>query len=98
MAPYYLIADVRIDDMDTYRQYMLRAKPIVEKHGGEYLVRGGDFTVLEGDYFTPRRMVLIRFPSKEACEGFYGDPDYQDARAIRLPAGDMALIGIEGFE
>ncbi len=98
MSPYYLIADVRIDDMDEYKKYMQRAKPIVESHGGEYLVRGGDFSVFEGNYFTPRRLVLIRFPSKEACEDCYKDPNYQDARAIRLPVSDMALIGVEGSE
>lgn len=98
MSPYYLIADVRIDDTNAYEEYKARAKPLVESYGGEYLVRGGDFQVLEGDYFSPRRLVLIRFPSKEACEKFYADPAYQEARAVRLPASDMSLIGVEGFE
>ncbi|MBC8267872.1 MAG: DUF1330 domain-containing protein [Rhodospirillaceae bacterium] len=98
MTPYYLIADVRIDDMDAYKNYMEQAKPLVERYGGVYLVRGGDFKVLEGDYFSPRRMVLIRFPDKQSCERFYNDPAYQQARAIRLPVSDMVLIGIEGFE
>lgn len=98
MPPYYLIADVRIDDMDEYQKYMQRAKPIAEKYGGEYLVRGGDFQVVEGDYFQPRRMVLIRFPDKQSFENFYADPDYQEARAIRLPVSDLVLVGIEGFE
>ncbi len=98
MSPYYVIADVRIDDMDEYKKYMEKAKPIVESYGGEYLVRGGEFQVFEGDYFMPRRLVLLRFPDKEACETFYNSPEYQDTRKIRLPAGDMSLIGVEGFE
>ena len=98
MASYYLIADVRIDDVDEYKEYMVRAKPIVESYGGEYLVRGGEFNVLEGDYFQPRRMVLIRFPDKKSCDDFYADPAYQEVRAIRLPVSDMVLVGIEGFE
>ncbi len=98
MPPYYLMADVRIDDMDEYKKYMQRAKPVAERHGGEYLVRGGDFTTLEGDYFKPRRLVLIRFPDKQSCEAFYADPDYQEARAIRLPVSDMVLIAMEGFD
>jgi len=97
MTPYYLIADVRIDDMEAYKEYMQRAKPLVESYGGEYLIRGGDFTVLEGDYFTPRRLVLIRFPDKDSCKRLYADPAYQEARAIRLPVSDMALVGIDGF-
>lgn len=98
MPPYFVIADVRIDEMEEYKKYMERAKPVAERYGGEYLVRGGDFRVLEGDYFTPRRLVLIRFPDKQSFDSFYNDPDYQEARAIRLPVSDMALIGVDGFE
>ena len=98
MTPYCLIADVSIDDMDAYKKYMEQAKPLVESYGGQYLVRGGDFKVLEGDYFSPRRMVLIRFPDKASCERFYNDPAYQEVRAIRLPVSDMVLVGIEGVE
>ncbi len=98
MSPYYLIADVSIDDPEAYKKYMERAKPLVESYGGEYLVRGGDFKVLEGDYFSPRRLVLIRFPDKTACERFYNDPAYQEARAFRLPVSDMVLVGVEGVE
>jgi len=98
MPPYYIIADVRIDDTEEYKKYMEKAKPIVESYGGEYLVRGGDFQVFEGDYFMPRRMVLLRFPNKQACESFYSDPAYQEAAAIRRPVSDMSMIGIEGFE
>lgn len=98
MPPYYLIADVRIDDPQTYKKYMERAKPLAEKYGGEYLVRGGEFKVLEGDYFQPRRMVLIRFPDKKSCDDFYKDPAYQEARAIRLPVSNLVLVGIEGVE
>ncbi|NQU56645.1 MAG: DUF1330 domain-containing protein [Rhodospirillales bacterium] len=97
MTPYYLIVDVQINDMDEYKKYMERAKPIAESYGGEYLVRGGDFKVLEGDYFTPRRLVLIRFPDKASGESFFNDPAYQDARAIRLPVSDMTVVGVEGF-
>lgn len=98
MTPYYLIVDVRIDDMDEYKKYMAQAKPVAEKYGGEYLVRGGDFNVIEGDYFNPRRLVVIRFPDKDACDQFYNDPAYQNARAIRLPVSDMTVIGVEGFQ
>lgn len=97
MTPYYLIVDVRIDDMDEYKKYMQQAKPVAERYGGEYLVRGGDFKILEGDYFSPRRLVMIRFPDKGSCEKFYNDPAYQQARAIRLPVSDMTIIGVEGF-
>ena len=98
MAAYYVVVDVQIDDPEEYKKYMELAKPLAEKHGGEYLVRGGDLTVYEGDYYQPRRTVLLRYPSKQDFEAFYNSPEYQVAREIRLPAGDMIMIGVEGFE
>lgn len=96
MAPYYLIVDVRIDDAEEYKKYMEAAKPAAEKFGAEYLVRGGEFQVFEGDYFQPRRMVVVKFPSKQACEDFYNSDEYQAAKAYRLPVSDMVMVGVEG--
>ena len=95
---YYVVVDVRIDDPEQYQQYMAGAKPLAEEYGGEYLVRGGDFKVYEGDYYEPRRIVIGRFPSREAFESFYYSDAYQALRAIRTPASDMVMVGVEGFE
>ena len=81
-----------------YQQYASKAAPLVKKYGGEYLVRGGALTVVEGDYFKPRRLVILRFPSEKAFYDFYNSEEYQAVRAIRLPASDMVWIGVEGFE
>ena len=97
MADYYVIVDVRIDDPEEYKKYMLAAKPVAEKHGGEYIVRGGEFQVFEGEYFKPRRLVVVKFPSKEACETFYHSEEYQAARDLRLPVSDMTMVGVQGF-
>ncbi len=96
MPPYYVIVDVQIDDPEEYKKYMIKAKPAAEKFGGEYLVRGGEFNVIEGNSFSPRRLVLVKFPNKEACDNFYNSPEYQEARAIRLPVSDMVMVGVEG--
>jgi uncharacterized protein (DUF1330 family) len=36
----YLIVDTLLDDPDVYEEYKLKAKPLIEKFGGEYLARG----------------------------------------------------------
>lgn len=98
MADYYVIIDVRIDDAVAYTEYTQQAKPMIEKHGGTYLVRGGELTVLEGDYIKPRRMVVLKFPSKQAFHNFYDSAEYQALRPPRLAASDMVMIGAEGYE
>ena len=45
----YLIVDTKIIDQEAYEDYKIRAKPIVENYGGEYLARGGNNTVLENE-------------------------------------------------
>jgi Domain of unknown function (DUF1330) len=37
----YLIVDTLLHDADPYEQYKAKARPLIEKFGGEYLARGG---------------------------------------------------------
>lgn len=57
----WLIVDTQISDADAYETYKARARPIAEKHGGEYVARGGRLDVVESDLWTPTRLVVIRF-------------------------------------
>ena len=55
----YLVVDTAIENADEYEKYKALAKPIAEKYGGVYRVRGGDMDVRETDLWTPTRMVII---------------------------------------
>ena len=57
----YMIVDCVLDNPELYEQYKLKAKPLVEAFGGEYLARGGALTVKENDLWSPTRIVLLRF-------------------------------------
>ena len=63
----YLIADTAISDAATYDRYRAEARPIAERHGGEYLARGGALDVIEADLWTPTRLVIIGFPDAAAA-------------------------------
>jgi uncharacterized protein (DUF1330 family) len=95
-APYYVVFDVEVRDVPRYREYMARVLPQIEAAGGTYLVRGGPHTVYEGDW-SPYRLVLLQFPSREAFEGFYHSPAYQDLHAVRDQASYGRLVGVEGL-
>ena len=47
-----MIVDVNIHDVDAYEIYKSQVTPIIEKFGGEYLVRGGAHEVLENDLWS----------------------------------------------
>jgi uncharacterized protein (DUF1330 family) len=92
----YLVVDTAIDDSEAYERYKLGAKPIAERHGGEYLARGGALTVLEDGLWTPTRLVIIRFPDAAAAQAFADDPDYQPLKALRQGAAKCTLAIVEG--
>ena len=89
-------ASVVIAEIDGDRA--IEAAREIEAAGGEYLVRGGDFKVLEGDGMKPTRLVLIRFPSEEHFKTWYHSEEYQKVRAIRLPVSTMTFIGVAGAD
>ena len=49
MAYGYIVVDMNITDMEQYKRYMAEAPAAVKAAGGEYLVRGGKFEVIEGE-------------------------------------------------
>ena len=97
MAYGYIIVDMRISEMEHYKQYMASAPETVAQAGGEYLARGGTVEVMEGDW-KPGRMALLRFPSFAAAHGWYHGERYARARAKRAGATKFFnMVLLEGL-
>ena len=92
----YLVVDTALTDPEVYETYKLKAKPIAEKYGGEYLARGGKLSVKEHKLWTPTRMVLIKFPSAADAELFYQSVEYQEVLEIGLRSADRTVFILEG--
>ncbi|HSG91987.1 MAG TPA: DUF1330 domain-containing protein [Pseudomonadales bacterium] len=92
----YLIVDVDIRDPQQYETYKKRVPELIARHGGEYLVRGGDFEVLEGDW-APTRLVLFRFPDRAAIHAFMADPDYRPLAALRHRIASSSIVAMDGL-
>jgi uncharacterized protein (DUF1330 family) len=94
--PAYIIVDMLISDMEQYKQYMAEAPAAVAAAGGEYLVRGGRFETLEGQW-QPSRIAMLRFPSFDAAKAFYDGEMYRAARAKRQGATEFFnMVLVEG--
>jgi len=95
MAFGYVIAQINVTDAATYPKYVAMVQPIIEKFGGEFLVRGGRSECHEG---TPPgdRNVVIRFPSFEAARDWYHSEDYAEAKALRMSASTSVQTIVEG--
>ena len=94
--PAYVIFDVEIRDPERYQDFMKKVKPALEEAGARYLARGGAHKVYEGDW-SPRRIVLLEFPSVAAWESFYYGPVYQGVKSIRDECSTARLVSVEGF-
>jgi uncharacterized protein (DUF1330 family) len=92
----YVIFDVEIRNPERYQDFMRQVKPALEAAGARYLARGGTHQVWEGDW-TPRRIVLLEFPSVAAWESFYNGPTYQGLKAIRDECSSARLVSVEGL-
>ncbi len=96
MTAAYIIVDMKVSDPEQYKQYMAEAPAAVQAFGGEYLVRGGKFEVMEGNW-QPARIAMLRFPSFEQAKAFYDDQMYRAARAKRAGATEFFnMILVEG--
>ena len=93
----YLVVDSQLTDPALYEQYKVKAKPVAEKYGGEYLARGGEITLKETDLWSPTRMVLIRFPSAEQANRFYDSPEYQEVLKISKQAARRTVVVLDGI-
>jgi uncharacterized protein (DUF1330 family) len=91
----YLISNVDVKDAGVFEEYRAKVAALVQKHGGEYLVRGGTFIVLEGEW-KPKRLVLLRFPSLAAVQDLLNDPEYQPLMALRQRASETEMVTVEG--
>ena len=49
----YLIVKVTVSDEETYDQFRQQVPGTIAKYVGEYLVRGGDMEILEGEWPAP---------------------------------------------
>jgi uncharacterized protein (DUF1330 family) len=96
MAEAYVIVDMKIADPEQYKQYMAAAPAAVKAYGGEYVIRGGRFEVLEGTW-RPSRMAMLKFPSYEQARAWYDSEQYRAARAKRAGTTEFFnMIVVEG--
>lgn len=92
----YVVFDVEIRDMKRYQDFMNEIKPALEKAGARYLARGGEHKVHEGDW-SPRRIVILEFPSIAAWEAFYSGPTYQGLKSVRDECSSARLVSVQGL-
>ncbi len=92
----YLIADIAVIDIAGFAEYQQKVPATIAAYGGRYLVRGGATEVLEGSA-SPRRCVVLEFPSMAQLKKWYASPEYRPLIAIRERTTKSNLMTAEGI-
>jgi uncharacterized protein (DUF1330 family) len=92
----YLIVDTDIKDPAAYEEYKALARPIAEKFGGVYRVRGGAIDLRESKLWTPTRIVIIEFPDVKSAQAFLDSEEYAPVQPMRVNNADCTTFIVEG--
>jgi uncharacterized protein (DUF1330 family) len=91
----YMIVDNEITDPEGFREYQKRVGSTLESYGGKFLVRGGKYETLEGDWHF-HRLILLEFPSVEQARRWYQSDEYAPVKDIRLKTANTQVILVQG--
>lgn len=95
--PAYFIAQITIEDPDTYQAYPAGFMPIFDRHGGQLLtVSSKPIDVVEGNW-DGEGVVVLAFPDLDAARAWKNDPDYVALAEIRKRSAKTNMILVDGL-
>ena len=94
--PAYVIVETGVTDPERYEQYKAASPAAIAAGGGRFLVRGGELTVLEGDW-QPPRLVVLEFEDLAAAKRWYESEAYQAAKKLHEGAAWMRMVAVAGL-
>jgi len=93
----YIVARVEVDDPTLLKDYQAATSPIIERHRGKFMARGGSTVTLEGPAES-RRIAIIEFPDLSDAQAFYQSPEYSEARRLREGIAVAKFIAVDGVK
>lgn len=94
MAAYFIV-DMDVHDRAGMREYLERVPGTLAKYGGRYIVRGGKFEIVEGNW-QPTRVVMLEFPSMKQAKNWYDCEEYKEMKAARQQSARTDIVLVEG--
>jgi uncharacterized protein (DUF1330 family) len=91
----YVIVDIEVTDAASFEGYKKEIGANIAAFGGRYLARGGATEVLEGNW-TPKRLVILEFPTMARLKEWYKSPEYAPLLRLRKASASSNLVITEG--
>ena len=90
-----MLTDVEITDPEMFAEFRERLDPTVEAHGGTFVVRGEDITVVQGDW-NPRRIAMIEFPNLAAANSWIHSSEFGALQEIPDKSSKTNIVIADG--
>ena len=91
---YWLATYKKIGDLEKLKKYAEVVTPVIKSFGGQALVRGGKYQILQGENFI--RTVIWEFPSYQKAIDCHASPKYQEGWSIAKESVKRNLLIVEG--
>ena len=91
---YWLATYKKIGDLEKLKKYAEVVTPVIKSFGGQALVRGGKYQILQGENFI--RTVIWEFPSYQKAIECQESKNYQDGWSIAKASTKRNLLIVEG--
>jgi uncharacterized protein (DUF1330 family) len=95
--PAYIVVEVEVHNPAEYEDYKKLTPGSLKNFQGKFIVRGGKTETLEGDW-SPKRFVMLEFPTLELAKAWWASEEYAPAKALRQRTSSTKMIAVEGFE
>ncbi|HLH95959.1 MAG TPA: DUF1330 domain-containing protein [Xanthobacteraceae bacterium] len=96
-APGYVVAEVEVNDNDTFQKYASQVPGTLAPFGGKYVIRAGKVTPLPGEGDPPKgRFIVIGFDSVEKAKAWEDSPAYEAIKPLRHASAKSRVFIIEG--
>ena len=98
VTTYYTFVASNFADTRWVPDYLTEVPALVARHGGRYLALTDEIDQLQGDGEVPRAISIVEWPSRDAAEAFFADPDYLPYLEARLAATSGVAYLLPGLD
>jgi uncharacterized protein (DUF1330 family) len=91
----YIVVEVEVHDAEKYEKYKGMVPPSLVPYGGRFIARGGEVETLEGEW-SPKRLVIVEFPSAEQAKAWWASEEYAEAKALRQATARTQMVVVAG--
>jgi uncharacterized protein (DUF1330 family) len=92
--PAYFLAEIEVKKPDVSNQYVEKVSRIVKEFGGRYVFRSDSICPVTGNW-SPKRMVLIEFESKQKILECFSSDKYAMIAPLREQSTRSRAVIVE---